>query len=353
MVGGRNIGAEDAPCAILPNGNVLLALGPVTSGGGSFESPTYFFEYNGSTLIPISAPPTSGGPPFVGRMLVLPTGEVMWLVGANEVYLYSNLPSAPTAWKPTLSSYPSHMERKIAYAIQGQQFNGVSNGASYGDECYVATNYPLVRLSDPTTQKIYYCRTFGHSTMAVQTGSATVGTNLIVPSSVPAGAKKMSVVANGIPSDTADVFIVDTSTVMSFNTELGSHVSGGLAELETSDDASLVLRQTRRGGVQVTLNGILPSPSVGTLGATYECGTSSLGLDQTLEFWNWQTSAWETIDARPTTTDDQRVMPLASGSVARFVGAQGEVRARITFRSAIVLLPFQARIDRFVWISGP
>jgi hypothetical protein len=351
MISGRMIGAEDAPCAILPNGNVLMALGPVTSGGGSFESPTYFFEYTGSSLIRITDPPTSGGPPFVGRMLVLPTGEVMWLVGANAVYLYSNLPSAPAAWKPTVSSYPTHMERNIAYALEGQQFNGVSNGASYGDECYVATNYPLVRLTQG--QQTSYCRTFGHSTMAVQTGSATVSTNVIVPAGVPAGTRQMSVVANGIPSDAVDVFIVDTSPVLQFNTELGNRVGGGLAELATSDDLYLVMRNNLHGRAQVVFRGVLPSSAVGTLGAAYECGATSLGLDQTLELWNWQTSAWESIDVRPTSTVDEAAMPLATGSVARFVGTQGEVQARITFRPTFALFPFQARIDRFAWVSGP
>lgn len=94
IINGRSIGAEDAPAAILPNGNVLIALGPVTANGGTFESPTYSFEYDGTNLIQIMAPPTSNGPPFVGRMLVLPTGEVMWLAGTTQAYLYSNLPAA-------------------------------------------------------------------------------------------------------------------------------------------------------------------------------------------------------------------------------------------------------------------
>ncbi|MFO0981036.1 MAG: kelch repeat-containing protein [Planctomycetota bacterium] len=33
-INGKDIGAEDAPACVLPNGNVLMALGPVTAGGG-------------------------------------------------------------------------------------------------------------------------------------------------------------------------------------------------------------------------------------------------------------------------------------------------------------------------------
>jgi hypothetical protein len=346
------IGAEDAPCAILPNGNVLMALGPVTANGGTYEPPTYFFEYDGTNLIQVSVPPTSSGPPFIGRMLVLPTAEVMWLTGSNQVYLYSNLPSAPAAWKPTLQGYSKYMERNIPYTVKGLQFNGVSNGASYGDECYVATNYPLVRLNEILFRRTYYCRTFGHSTMGVQTGNAGVSTHMVVPSNVPAGKKNIRVVANGIPSDPADVVIVDTTNTTSFGVDQGTYVSGGLSELKASDDTYLVVNANGQGVVQVTLKGFLPTTLVGTLGATYECGVNSGGVSQKLEFFNWQTNAYEVIDSRAATTTDQSVMPIASGNVARFIASNAEVAARITFTTFGIAL-YQARIDRHVWVSGP
>jgi hypothetical protein len=352
IINGRMIGAEDAPAAILPNANVLMALGPVTANGGTYEAPTYFFEYDGTNLTQVSVPPTSNGPPFIGRMLVLPTGEVMWLTGSHQVYLYSNLPSASAAWKPTLQGYSKYMERNISYTLKGLQFNGVSNGASYGDECYVATNYPLVRLNEILTNRTYYCRTFGHSTMGVQTGNTGVSTHVIVPSSVPAGKKTMRVVANGIPSDPADVIIVDTTNVASFGIDQGTYVSGGLSELKASDDTYLVVNANGQGVVQVTLKGILPTTAVGTLGANYECGVNTGGVSQKLEFLNWQTNTWEVIDSRSATTTDQSVTPIAGGNVARFISSNAEVAARITFTTFSIAL-FQARIDRHVWVSSP
>jgi hypothetical protein len=355
IINGRMIGAEDAPAAILPNGNVLMALGPVTANGGTYEAPTYFFEYDGTNLIQVSVPPTSSGPPFVGRMLVLPTAEVMWLTGSNQVYLYSNLPAAPATSKPTVLGFPSFMERGISYVLKGKQFNGVSNGASYGDECYVATNYPLVRLNESLSSRTYYCRTFGHSTMGVQTGNTTVSTNVVVPRGVPAGKKTLRVVANGIASDPVSVFILDTSNAVSFSVDQGTYVSGGLSELKASDDAYLIANANSQGVVQVSLKGFLPATTavIGTLGAVYECGVNSNSVNQTLEFFNWQTNAYELIDARAASPVDQSVMPFASGNVARFIASNSEVVARITFRTTTGTSLYQARIDRHVWVSGP
>lgn len=355
MVAGRNVGQEDGPCSILPNGNVLVSLGPVTAGGGSYEGPSYMFEYDGTNLVRVTDPP----PPspvranYFARTLILPTGEILFDNSETLLYVYTNLPAPNPAYKPTVLGYPTFVERNTPYGLKGTQFNGVSNGSSYGDEVNAATNYPLVRLNEIFTRPVYYCRTFGHSTMGVQTGTNTVSTNFVVPSNVPAGKKQLHVVANGVPSDPVSVYVVDTSNVLSFGVDIGTYVSGTISDLKASDNNYVVVN-SGHGLVQVTMKGFVPitgTTTIGTLGAIFEGGVNASGVTQTLEFYNWLTNTYETIDTRAAQTFDLPIQVFASGSVGRFIDPSGEVVARATYTS--IFGSFQARIDRYVWISGP
>src|SRR5438874_9576366 len=69
----------DAPCAVLPNGNVLVATSP-----GIFETPVTFFTFDGSTFT--QAPPTQTSAsltPYQERSLLLPTGRVLPVVAVG------------------------------------------------------------------------------------------------------------------------------------------------------------------------------------------------------------------------------------------------------------------------------
>ncbi len=91
--------------------------------------------------------------------------------------------------------------------ISGLRFNGMSQGAAYGDDAQMATNYPLVRITNNGSGNVVYCRTHGHSTMAVATGNRIVSTNFDVPSGIGTGASTIVVVANGIPSSAVSVTV--------------------------------------------------------------------------------------------------------------------------------------------------
>jgi hypothetical protein len=90
--------------------------------------------------------------------------------------------------------------RGSTYRISGQQFNGLSQAASFGDEFETATNYPLVRITNNATGHVVYARTHGHSTMGVATGQTRVSTNFDVPAAAETGGSSLEVVANGIAS---------------------------------------------------------------------------------------------------------------------------------------------------------
>ncbi len=178
--------AGDSFAALLPNGNVLVEADSGTS-----------YEFDGTHL--------TAGPPTLGSLMVLPTGEV--LVGGGTTATYTSSGTYQTSWAPTISTYPSTVTRGSTYSISGTQFNGLSQAAAFGDELETATNYPLVRITNNSTQHVFYARTHDHSTMGVATGTATVSTNFDVPATMETGASTLVVVANGIPSVAVSVTV--------------------------------------------------------------------------------------------------------------------------------------------------
>jgi len=207
LVLGQTVGAKDAPACLLTNGSVLCALGPVDGIGGDFLSPTYFFTFNGTSFHRAPDPPNNGGPPFVGRMLMLPTGEVAFASGS--IYLFTSNGSPQSSWAPTISSVSAGLLRGRDFKLSGTQLNGLSQAGGYGDDAQAATNYPLVRLTNVASGHVTYCRTHDHSSMGVATGTTTVSTHFAVPAGIETGAATLEVVANGIPSSPVSVFVRD------------------------------------------------------------------------------------------------------------------------------------------------
>jgi len=199
---GETLGAKDAPACLLPNGRVLCVAGPVDGTSGSYLSPTYFFEFDpaASTITAAPRPPNSANAPFNGRMLLLPTGQVLYASGALDVEVYTPDGGPDPAWRPQITACPSPLQLGQTYTLSGTQLNGLSQAVSYGDDATMATNYPLVRVRNLASNKIVFCRTHGHSTLGVATGAAVVSTQFDVPSGIETGPSELAVVANGIAS---------------------------------------------------------------------------------------------------------------------------------------------------------
>lgn len=204
------LGAKDAPGCLLPNGLVLCVAGPVDNVSGNYLSPTYFFEFNPSTntLTAIGNPPTSGGPPYVGRFILLPTGQVLFANGSSNIQVYTPTGTPDPTWKPNITSVPTTLLRGSTYTLNGRQINGLSQAVAYGDDATMATNYPIVRLRNTASGHVFYCRTSNHSTLGVNTGSVIHHTQFSVPAGCELGAADLTVVANGIASDPVHVNVV-------------------------------------------------------------------------------------------------------------------------------------------------
>ena len=176
--------ADDASGAELPNGHVIFAIDtPV------FNSPTELFDFDPTTntITQLTSLPAqlrsdlSNIGSGVTRMLILPTGQLLLSTRLNEwVFTPTDAPIAASA--PTISSIS--LNNDGTYTLTGTQLNGMSEGASYGDDAQMAENYPIVR-AHRTTGNVYYARTFNWSSTGVATGTTPVTTQFALPAGCP------------------------------------------------------------------------------------------------------------------------------------------------------------------------
>lgn len=208
----NGLAAPDAPAAMMNNGKILCVLSPnpyrLTGTNYVFTTPTYYYEYDYSVgskgaFTQIHAPNgsfTNAGPTFHGRMLVLPDGTILYTDGTTNLYVYQPDGSPLASGKPAIASVTWNSDGSLH--LSGTLFNGISQGAAYGDDAQMDSNYPLVRFIDGGGN-VYYGRTYNWSTSGVQTGGKVVTTEVKLPSGVLSepGAYSVQVVANGIASD--------------------------------------------------------------------------------------------------------------------------------------------------------
>ena len=189
----------DAPASLLPDGNVLVLASP-----GIFQKPATWFVYDGTTFTQTAQTASAARlTSYQDRLLLLPTGQALSVVAegqTTDVEIYTSKGKPDPSWAPSIKTVPTTLTRGSSFQISGRQFNGLSSGADYGDDATMATNYPLVRITNIATGHVFYARTHDHSTMAIATGSAIVSTTFDVPAAAETGASRIQVVANGIAS---------------------------------------------------------------------------------------------------------------------------------------------------------
>jgi hypothetical protein len=207
-VAGQNYTLADAPAALLPSGNVLFAASP-----GLFRPPTHFFEveYGSNAIIQVAdnsdaAHITS----YQWNFLILPTGQILICeTDFINIWIYNPSGNPNPDWAPVITAVSPFLRTGSTYRLHGLQLNGLSQGASYGDDVQAATNYPLVRIVNASTGHAFYARTFRHSTMGIGPEDEVTSTHFTVPaaSDIEAGRSYLYVVANGIASEPVTVEI--------------------------------------------------------------------------------------------------------------------------------------------------
>jgi len=190
-----NLDIADGPAALLPDGNVLMMTSP-----GIYENGAVFFEWDGTKLNQVPGVPNSSqDSSWYGHMLVLPTGQILFTDYSDDVEIYTSPGSPYPGLAPSALLTQAVLQRGSSLVLFGYKFNGASQACGYGDDLQCATNYPLVRITNKSTGHVFYCRTHGHSTMAVGYPGPTY-THLDIPSNMETGASNLEVVVNGIAS---------------------------------------------------------------------------------------------------------------------------------------------------------
>jgi hypothetical protein len=201
------LGMDDGPGAVLPNGDLLLASSPtVTTSTQVPPGPTFILEYNPTTNVLENVSPSSSliaqsANSYFDSMLVLPNGQVFLTDQTSTSPVFYTLPSADgpkSSWRPTITSFTQNADG--SYTLTGTQLTGLDEGAAYGDDEQMAENYPLVRLRNTTTNQHYYATTSNWSSTGVATGSKSETVNVVLPT-LPAGTYQLVVIVNGISSD--------------------------------------------------------------------------------------------------------------------------------------------------------
>jgi hypothetical protein len=210
-INGSITSMDDAPSAMMVNGHILCGVGPAPTASAEFFNPLYFVEYDyvSNTFTQVTSNFPAIGKDYIAsassyqaNLLDLPDGTVLMSIDqqagdtSQKYYIYTPGGSPIVQGKPTINNI-TESDCSI-YTITGKLFNGISEGAQYGDDWQMSSNYPLVRLTNGTN--VFYAKTTNWNRLgAVQTDSLEDTAQFTLPS-MPGGTYSLVVVANGFAS---------------------------------------------------------------------------------------------------------------------------------------------------------
>lgn len=200
----------DGPAALEPNGKVLAMLSP-----GLFKPGCQFVEYDpAANTLTNTANPTNcpGDSSYVGHLMVLPTGQIMFTDFSGLVEIYTPAAGVVAGVAPTINALTGSIGSPSTNTVlSGTQLNGLSENNAYGDDYQGATNYPLVRFVQAAApNNVYYATTHDESTHSIAPSTSN-STKFDVPAGLPAGTYNVVAVANGIESNAIVVDVVPST----------------------------------------------------------------------------------------------------------------------------------------------
>ena len=146
-----------------------------------------------------------------------------------------------------------------------------------------------------------------------------------------------------------------TTSADSFNVARGSYQSGGLSELELSDNQDVTVN---RGGtdvagiVEIEFTGTSPYRNPEAVMLTIESsGFFRSEVTQTVEAWDFANETWVEVDTRPLSQfGDMTVTIKSNANIERFVDQQSrEVLVRAAYSTAVGRQAYSIGVDRITW----
>jgi len=171
--------------------------------GGAFSNPTLIFDFDPSAGIINAVSPALTDSnllyesAFSTRMLVLPTGQVLFSDNGKQLWIYT--PDGPVnpALRPVINQVTYNGGGN--FTLVGKQLNGQSAGSAYGDDAQSDENYPIVRLVN-SSGNVYYSRTTNWSSVGVGLGSGSETVNFRLNSALRPGNYSLVVSGAGMSS---------------------------------------------------------------------------------------------------------------------------------------------------------
>jgi glucose/arabinose dehydrogenase len=140
----------------------------------------------------------------------------------------------------------------------------------------------------------------------------------------------------------------------------GVYRAGSLRSLATSDDESLIFRpgpvlSINEAPIQVILHGQAPEATAAVLRLVLETGASEANLTQKVEFYNFVSGQYDTVDTRQATRTDSSIALTVTDATKYLDPSDRKFRTRLSWKPSgpVLAYPWSARIDRAVWEYVP
>jgi hypothetical protein len=205
---GAYITSVDSATQVHISANATATRSSALAWGGVFSPPTQIFDYDPSTgtIAPLSpAIPNANlntNPAYITRLLVLPTGQVLFSDSSTQLWVYTPDGASLPAARPVINGV--NYRGGGVFTLTGRQINGQSAGSSYGDDVASDQNYPIIRLVN-AAGGVYYCRTSNWSSTAVGGGDTLQTVDFTLKPGTPAG--NYSLILSGAGNASFPLFI--------------------------------------------------------------------------------------------------------------------------------------------------
>ncbi|MEM4409999.1 MAG: VCBS repeat-containing protein, partial [Candidatus Caldarchaeum sp.] len=137
----------------------------------------------------------------------------------------------------------------------------------------------------------------------------------------------------------------------------GRLISGGLGEIQQSDNTYMVLwpgfvLSQAEAPVQLVVEGTAPRIPAGGLRIEVEARVNTTSIQQMIDLYNFATNQWETIDTRNASTTDTLVVVEVTSNIGSYVDpSMRMVRARVRWHAPglVLIYPWEVRVDMVRW----